>query len=692
MSMLPRHDVALESTRPAPALTVSEADFAPPPTGMGARPLWIVSGQLGVILTVVLGFGVLQSLDVIPPKLTALALFCCVAGMIALGPVRLINKVVVSAPLLAFVGWWMASFMWTHDTYGWWRDTQSMLPLVLGFAVFAGLLPSWAFRGALVAACYLAVGYTVLQLGINPGEAMSNPDDVAGWRGGFIHKNAMAPFMLFAGLTIACFDRRSARRYVMLAVIAGLVVMSQSGTSIVTGLAVLLICVFLARMATSDQATSAVLAVSAAATATVATVAMSVFLPNLLEFGGKDPTLTSRTDIWAGIWRAVGEQPWLGYGAGGVWINPNLDPARSILRDLGFTVFHSHNGYLELLLLLGVIGLALFVWLAVSTMRLALAHLRHQPDMGVYVLGFLTLVVLISITEVTTLGIWLATLGALNCHLLRTVDRNTLRTPTLGVLVTGALILTLGAASIAALSRGSGNGPVDSMTIIPGGVSNSEDEGDAEQEPGIHLPRRAEVEPITIRPSVGVNAGAVASGDETAERLDDTDASESEEPDDPAEGGLSSRRDGRPADGGADAGSDPVPPPPAATPVPAPAVAPPAPPAPTVPAPAAPPAPTVPALAGEPEPPRPPKQPAPAGPKSPAPPARPAAPRPSEPTTTLAPTTPVVEAPDLDSTELDDTGNMPPAASEKDRGQKESGRPDKTGRPANPGGKDLSEV
>jgi hypothetical protein len=293
---------------------------------------------------------------------------------------------------------------------------------------------------------------------------------------------------------------------------------------------------------------------------------------------------------------------------------------------------------------------------------------------------------LISITEVTTLGIWLATLGALNCHLLRTVDRNTLRTPTLGVLVTGALILTLGAASIAGLSRATGNGPVDSMTIIPGGVSNPDDDGDAEQEPGIHLPRRAVVEPITIRPGTGVNTGAVTSGDEIAERLDDADADtpEPSDTDTSPPGGLSSRPDGRPGDGGADAGSPPV----APRPAPAPAVAPPAPP--PAPPPVAPPAPTTPPTAAQPAPPRPPKQPAPAGPKTPAPPARPAAPRPSGPPTTLAPATPVVEAPDLDTIDPDDLDNAPPAGSEKD--QNNSGRPDKPGRPENPGGHNRPEV
>jgi exopolysaccharide production protein ExoQ len=680
MSVLPRHEIELHERHHRAAFLAATPD-EPASESLTTRPLWVITGQVGVILAVFLGFGVMASLELIPPKLTALLLFCCVAGMIALGPARLINKVIISAPLVAVVGWWMASFLWSNDASGWWRDTQAMLPLVLGFAVIAGLLPGWAFRGALVAACYLAVAFTVLQLGINPGEAMTNSDDVAGWRGGFIHKNAMAPFMLFAGLTIACFDRRPLRRGLGLTAVAVLVIMSQSGTSIATGLAVLLVCMFLARIATSDQATGAVLAVSAAATAVVAGVAIALFLPNLLEFGGKDPTLTSRTEIWSGAWVAVGQQPWLGYGAGSVWTNLNIDPARSILRDLGFTVFHSHNGFLELLLLLGVIGLVLWTWLVVSTLRLGLAHLREQPGTGVFVAGFVLLMLLTSITEVTTLGIWLAMLGALNCHLLRTIDRTSLRTPALGVLMGGVLVVTLGAASIAALSARSTNGPIDSITIVPGNISPDDDDDDGDrQDIVVHLPRPAEIPSTTIGRRAEVGTGAVVGTDATAERLDDVDGVDGEpsppsaaprEPDDRSTGSRRGTPDSVPPP------AAPVaPPPPPAQPIrpggstpPTSAVPPsrpaPAPPS-TKPAPVTPPTP-------------PPTRPAPAPP----PPTRPAPapPRPTPTTTTPVPTTIVVD---------DDEAPAPPADSGRPDHAGRPGRPDNPGKPDKPRGPDTS--
>jgi O-antigen ligase len=474
------HEVELIGSEPAP----SELRWTPDPDDrFVTQPLWVIAGQLGVVIAVALGFGAFAPIEIFRPKVLALLLFLCVAATIALGPVRLINKLVLSAPVIAFVGWWVASGLWTYDMYGWWRDTQAQIPLILGCAALAGLLPPRAFRGALVAGCYVVIGYTVFQLAINPSEATVNPDGVPGWRGGFIHKNGMAPFMLFAGLVIGMFDRKPIRRNVALVVIAGLVIMSQSTTSIVAGVAVLLIVLFLRRLTTSTQPASAVLAVSAAGTAIVTFVGMLLLLPTLLELGGKDPTLSRRTEIWDRTWTAISERPLLGYGGGGVWMNPGTEPARSILSDLGFTVFHAHNGFLELLLLLGVVGMSIVAWLMLSTLRLAVAELRRTPDVAIFALGYLMLVILISLTEVATLGIWLALLGAFNCLLIKSRTAP-VAAPVSWVFMAGATAVTLGVVTFAALTAGAREtGDVDadewSLVMIDSDSDRSDDTREA---------------------------------------------------------------------------------------------------------------------------------------------------------------------------------------------------------------------
>jgi O-antigen ligase len=242
---------------------------------------------------------------------------------------------------------------------------------------------------------------------------------VPGWRGGFIHKNGMGPFMVFAALVIATFDRPSIRRHVAVLTAIGLVIMSQSSTALGAGVVTLLICLFVRRLAVSERPARASLVVGALFAAVLLGLLSGTVFSAVLGLSGKDSTLTGRTDIWSGVWDAIEQRPWQGYGAGGVWSNPSVDPAWSILRGLGFTVFHSHNGFLEILLLLGVIGLGLYLWLMWSTVRLAVSNLRAETQTAVFAIGYVVLIVVLSITEVAVFGVWLGMLCGVNCLMVR---------------------------------------------------------------------------------------------------------------------------------------------------------------------------------------------------------------------------------------------------------------------------------
>jgi exopolysaccharide production protein ExoQ len=84
---------------------------------------------------------------------------------------------------------------------------------------------------------------------------------------------------------------------------------------------------------------------------------------------GRDATLTGRTAIWAELLPVVMAQPVLGSGYGSFWTTP---------RQALYRVPNGHNGYLDVLLELGAMGLVLYTaWLLSCAGRLHDALAEH---------------------------------------------------------------------------------------------------------------------------------------------------------------------------------------------------------------------------------------------------------------------------------------------------------------------------
>lgn len=73
------------------------------------------------------------------------------------------------------------------------------------------------------------------------------------------------------------------------------------------------------------------------------------------ELLDRDPTLTGRTMLWAIIFPMALQKPWLGYGFGGFWLGEE-GPSVEVWELHGFPTPNGHNGLLDILLDLGLIG------------------------------------------------------------------------------------------------------------------------------------------------------------------------------------------------------------------------------------------------------------------------------------------------------------------------------------------------
>jgi len=102
-------------------------------------------------------------------------------------------------------------------------------------------------------------------------------------------------------------------------------------------------------------------------------------LQELLEMANRSSTLTGRTDIWSAVLVSISRHPLLGYGFHGFWLGMKGEAANVIL-SLRWTPMYAHNGFLDLWLELGILGVVTFVAGYLHLWKRALKVLRAGDD------------------------------------------------------------------------------------------------------------------------------------------------------------------------------------------------------------------------------------------------------------------------------------------------------------------------
>ena len=106
---------------------------------------------------------------------------------------------------------------------------------------------------------------------------------------------------------------------------------------------------------------------------------------------GRNESLTGRTDIWSRLLPFFEAKPLEGYGFGSFW-TPSMQNAIYGVRE-------AHNGYLEVCLGIGLIGLVLTAMFLLSFSRKAVRSLVYDYDWGSLCLCFLLIGLLHNFTE-----------------------------------------------------------------------------------------------------------------------------------------------------------------------------------------------------------------------------------------------------------------------------------------------------
>ena len=110
-------------------------------------------------------------------------------------------------------------------------------------------------------------------------------------------------------------------------------------------------------------------------------ILLSEYLVPFLEAIGKDATLTGRVPLWHLADEQISRRLMLGYGFSAFW-SPANGQAWLIWEKVGWEAPHAHNGYRDILLGLGMIGLVLLAFVIARALRQGVALHLAEPRNG----------------------------------------------------------------------------------------------------------------------------------------------------------------------------------------------------------------------------------------------------------------------------------------------------------------------
>jgi exopolysaccharide production protein ExoQ len=328
--------------------------------------------------------------------LTVMMWVICVGLMVTqIGPtlqVMLRQKVVLAFAVLAFL-----STFWSQVPLLTFRKA-AVLFLTMTFAWFFAKYysPTDQMRLILALGVIMAVASIALVI-LLPQYGISAKGE---WKGVFGQKNFLGStmFLLFAGLPFCRIS--SGRRLLTVALQAlvpiGLILLSQSRTALMMTVFLIAVRVFGPLMTRMKR--EAIPLVLCGVGLGIVTIATS--LGGVLPLLGRDLTLTGRTREWAIIFPFALKHLWLGYGYQSFWTGASGDSGR-VVSMIGAGKNVADNGYLDVMLQFGLVGIGLLFVLLMVCMRDFLKLLRRSsvPLIAYWYAGLILAIFVGSVTE-----------------------------------------------------------------------------------------------------------------------------------------------------------------------------------------------------------------------------------------------------------------------------------------------------
>ncbi|HEY0758399.1 MAG TPA: O-antigen ligase family protein [Acidisarcina sp.] len=323
--------------------------------------------------------GVVDNSLHLPVIITTGLFYAIILSRMVTHPARVLTSLAAAKTLLPILMFCVVSGAWSSDPGTTLRRAlflalTSLIGIIIGgeydVPELARLLALASLIHIFATACLFAVSRHLLY----------SPSDPFSLKGLTTHKNIFGFEMGLAFLTMLLvpFRRLENLRWPLAAIALFLLLLSRSSGSLVATVFALLFVPFLLvlRFPSSQRVPVVLIALAALGGLGFLVVENAALLPAIFS---KDTTLSGRTELWSLVVIAIGHHPMLGYGFDAFWQGLQGD-SLTIIRGVGWLVPTAHNGYLDLLLGVGVVGALLFLLALVQFFARALRYAAAEQS------------------------------------------------------------------------------------------------------------------------------------------------------------------------------------------------------------------------------------------------------------------------------------------------------------------------
>jgi O-antigen ligase len=291
--------------------------------------------------------------------------FPVIRGMLA----DIVRLVANDTLLLGIGGLAALSILWSPQPTPTFNDVVSLALTIAVAAYLAARFDARTLAALLFAAMVIAASLSVLTAFIRPELGLHTyPPHIGTLRGLYIHKNILGQATAIGAIpgTLLVLDGLTRRRWWTIPAIAGLALIiavlwmadsRTSQTSLVFSLGVTFGFKLLRRG--PDRLADAAGVVLGVTTLGMTGLLASGVIAPISTLLGRSRTMFARLEIWAAAFDVLDKQYWLGLGFESFWVEGS--PTRQAVETtVGWAVSSAHNGYIDVVLGLGLVGLLLF--------------------------------------------------------------------------------------------------------------------------------------------------------------------------------------------------------------------------------------------------------------------------------------------------------------------------------------------